>query len=106
MALWIRVDEAAELAVVTTNVAPANGVRFTLEELQRYVGGYIEALPMRDGTIMWLNEEGKLNGLPYNPVADLMAHEGTGIAWSDGIVGNVLVASAAECSDAEDDDDD
>ena len=39
-----------------------------LETLQRWVGGYIEtyALGWRPETIVVCNEEGKLEGLPYN----------------------------------------
>jgi len=97
MALWIKTDSQTE------TVTPQNGTRFTLEELQNFVGGYIEPLTLKDGSIMWLNEEGKLNQLPYNPMANRIAHEQTGIAWDDGIVGNVLIATRAESGDEEED---
>ncbi len=39
----------------------------TLEELQRVVDGYIEAVyPFEDPVVIIANEEGKLNGLPLN----------------------------------------
>ena len=98
MALWIKTNAAPQ------QVAPANGKRFTLAEMQRYVGGYIEALQLTDGTIMWLNEEGKLKGLPYNPVADRIAQMHQAVAFSDQIVGDVLVATRAETGDEEDED--
>ena len=98
MALWIKAKAAPQ------TVTPANGKHFTLTELQTFVGGYIEALDLENGTIMYLNEEGKLNELPYNPVADQIAHQCTGIAWNDGIVGDVLVATRAETGDDEDED--
>lgn len=37
----------------------------TLEQLQTYVGGYIEAVPATFGTLI-VNEEGKLYPLPRN----------------------------------------
>lgn len=98
MALWIKTNGAPQ------TVAPANGKHFTLEEMQTFVGGYIEALELNDGTVMYLNEEGKLNELPYNLVADQIAHQLTGIAWTDGIVGDVLIATRAETGDEEDED--
>lgn len=102
MAIWIQVAKAEESCIqVTQHVAPANGKAFTLEEMQGFVGGYIEALPLRDGRVMWLNEEGKLIGLPYNAVADLMAHQLSGIAMWDDIRGNVLIASPEESGDGE-----
>lgn len=64
-----------------------------LETLQAAVGGYIETVPCRDngkGKVMILNEEGKLQGLPYNAKATAMAR-GI-IADSDVIVGDVVIA--------------
>lgn len=34
--------------------------------LREYVGGYIEAIRIRNDIVMWINEEGKLIDLPYN----------------------------------------
>lgn len=38
----------------------------TLENLQRTVDGYIEAVPIRPGLIVICNEDGFINQLPYN----------------------------------------
>lgn len=38
----------------------------TLEFLQWYVEGYIEAFTLESGMVVVCNEEGKLEGLPYN----------------------------------------
>lgn len=38
----------------------------TLEELQGYVGGYIEVWPLAPGAVIICNEEGKLLGRPFN----------------------------------------
>lgn len=43
------------------------GEKFTLEELQKYVGGFIEILPSNDPNFhLIVNEEGKMLSLPYN----------------------------------------
>lgn len=50
-------------------IEPANGKDFSLEELQGYVGGYIEATRTKDGRTLIVNEEGKINGLEINSKA-------------------------------------
>jgi len=54
---------------------------FTLEQMQKAVGGYIEAVP---GTNMkvWCNEEGRLLGLPVNSAASV---------FNQVLVGDVIV---------------
>ena len=47
------------------------GNKFTLAELQGFVGGYIELVPCR-GTV-YCNEEGRLRGLPINEKATTQA---------------------------------
>lgn len=42
----------------------------TLEQLQDLVGGYVEAIYQSDGTVLLVNEEGKLQDLPIN-IGDL-----------------------------------
>lgn len=59
-----------------------------LETLQEIVGGYIQPLVLSPALEMYLNEEGKLRGLPYNLVAtSLFVPEGV----LDFIVGNVVI---------------
>lgn len=41
------------------------GISYTLENLQKTVGGYIETLTMPGYTLI-VNEEGIINGLPFN----------------------------------------
>ena len=65
---------------------PEDGKEFTLEELQGYVGGYIELIYLRDGRIMVVNEEGKLDELPLNSTATEIYG-----SQNDYVVGNVLV---------------
>mgnify|MGYP004482985353 FL=1 len=50
MALYIS-SSGFELDVV-----PNNGDKFTLEELQSLVNGYIERVQMSDGQAMYVNE--------------------------------------------------
>ena len=38
----------------------------SLGVLQKAVGGYVQAIDLGDDFTMWLNEEGKLEGLPHN----------------------------------------
>ena len=51
----------------------------SLAALNKAVGGYIEALGVEFGEfgnlIMWLNETGKLDGLPRNERASILAHQ-------------------------------
>ena len=72
------------------DVKPENGKTFSLKELQTLVGGYIEVIALRDGKLMVLNEEGKLEGLAVNEVATEFA-QSAGIHPADVIVGNVVV---------------
>ncbi len=68
-------------------IKPSNGSDFTLEELQKFVGGYIEIVWLRDGRCMIVNEEGKLNDLKYNKIATYLYNKS-----DDHIVDNVLVS--------------
>ena len=75
-------------------ISPANGNDFSLEEVQKIVGGYIEVVGLSDGNILVLNEEGKLCGLDENPKATVIAHEHKAMFSHDYIVGNVLICSS------------
>ena len=80
-----------------SEVQPKNGTDFQLEELQTIVGGYIEILHSRgDDTIMVINEEGKIQGLPENVNATIEALLKGMIGWYDHIVGDVLVCKSEE----------
>lgn len=89
MALWIKSNGAVD------TVTPAVGEAFTLEELQRIVGGYIEIVRATAGRWMVLNEDGKRLDLPLNIVATVMYHAAGG-REDDVIVGDVLVATRRE----------
>lgn len=74
-------------------VSPTKGKHFTLKELQSYVGGYIETLPVATSQLMVVNEEGKLLNLPINKRATEIAIENCVI---DVIVGDVLICLTNE----------
>ena len=64
IALLYKTDLSVE------EIKPANGRYFKLEEMQAYVGGLIEIVPL-DGEgledkLLVVNEEGKLENLPLN----------------------------------------
>ena len=78
-----------------SKVLPGNGKVFTLQELQSFVGGYIEFRHM-DGEIMVMNEEGKIMGLPDNQEATNVLSELKAIASDDYVVGDVLICLKKE----------
>ena len=88
-----------------TEQFPANGKKFTLEEMQKAVGGYIEFLELPDGSALVCNEDG-LGSLPYNLLATLWARTVPGLEISGYIVGDVLHLTAEEFGQEEDEEDD
>lgn len=76
MAKYIQETTSDTAGVVTftiSEIEPANGRDFTLEELQQYVGGLIEIVEMpTPGQIMVVNEEFLYNGSSINPIATAM----------------------------------
>jgi Domain of unknown function (DUF3846) len=75
-------------------IAPANGVHWTLEELQGLVGGYIEHATTIDGRIMIVNEMGKVQRpmLPLNKEATRIYRHGR----VDPIVGPAVVVDSLQ----------
>lgn len=74
-----------------THVTPENGEYFTLEELQKFVGGYIELVNIKQvftDDVMVVNEEGRLLKLPYNTEASVYALQY--------IVGDVIICKRKE----------
>jgi hypothetical protein len=73
-----------------TQVQPKNESKFTLDELQGYVGGYIEVVPQFKFSrkVFLVDEEGLLKGLEMNLIA-------TGLI-SQPLFGNVLVLDVEE----------
>jgi hypothetical protein len=77
-----------------TTFKPADGRRFTLDELQALVGGYIEVVHAR-GRRRWLvlNEEGRELMLKVNVPATRLYHHAGG---SGTLVGDVVLATSSE----------
>lgn len=76
-------------------ISPANGKRFTLEELQGYVGGDIEYLTLSTGEVMVMNVDGNPMGLKRNDLATA-ATLNVFNGHNPSIVGDVLVAPKKE----------
>lgn len=67
-------------------------VEGSLADFQKIVGGLIEAFPVGRFGNMYLNDEGKLLGLPYNHNAQaLLAEVGQRMLPGDFIVGDVVL---------------
>jgi Domain of unknown function (DUF3846) len=86
-AKWIKTDGTM------TEVEPKNGTDFQLDELQKFVGGYIEVVypPSQHGAVMIVNEEGKLRHLPINKLATASYYPN-----QDVIVGDVLLCHTSQ----------
>lgn len=88
MALVLEVDGSRR------PVEPASPPSFTLEELQGLVSGYIELVSLGDGSLLVINEEGKLQGFAYNEQATARAR---GYLFAgDYIAGPAVVVSEQE----------
>lgn len=76
-------------------VSPKNGSDYTLSELQDFVqGGLIEIILLDTEEMMIVNEEGKLNNLPFNENATKLWKQHFG--ETNFIVGNALVCKQDE----------
>lgn len=76
-------------------ISPKNGTDFSLEELQKYVDGYIEIIPMDDGNILVVNEEGKYD-CEENEKATEIANENGALFFGDYIAGDVVLCKDGE----------
>ncbi len=68
---------------------PKDGKKFTLVELQAFVGGYTELVRLPGEVDLFCNEEGLLQSLPHNIIASALASEGMGCPMN--IVGDVIM---------------
>lgn len=64
------------------------------DTLSKAVGGWIECVTLRDELDMWVNEEGKLIGLPQNPIATALFADSFGT--SDVIMGDVIITCGTD----------
>ena len=81
-------------------VSPRTGAMFSLQELQGYVGGFIEAIRLDADQWLIINEEGKLHGLPLNPFATF-AYKTLRHAVDDYIVGPAIICTTLEAGGSE-----
>lgn len=89
MALLIKAGKQSK------TVNPANGDKFTLEELQGYVDGFIERIDLQNGKAMYINEDGKALRLPYNATATVIL-KNRGCLIGDYIAGSAIVLDYSE----------
>lgn len=80
-------------------VSPDGRLRFhddkpSLEDLQAAVGGDVETFPAPNGGLVYLNEEGKLDGLRRNTLATNWLHEF--LMDGDYIAGPIVVAGSLD----------
>ena len=73
-------------------VEPQNCSDFQLKELQGIVGGYIEVVPIGDGQLIVVDEDGRAKGYQHNSIASLAV---AGKVIGD-IVGDMLICKDTE----------
>jgi hypothetical protein len=76
------------MKILDTNGFERQMTDTSLEAMQTAVGGYIEPVRLGDGRIMYVNEEGRLVGLPANEKATQLAGQL--------IVGNAVILTEEE----------
>lgn len=67
----------------------------SLQDLQSAVGGWVQAIDLAPDLTMWLNEEGKLVGLPHNLTAQKLWDK-TFWVGSDFVVGDVVLTGGTD----------
>jgi hypothetical protein len=67
----------------------------TLDALQAAVGGWVQAVDLTDTLTLWVNEEGKMVGLPYNPYAQALWNDTYG-RGTDYLVGNAVITGGTD----------
>lgn len=77
---------------IVTEIKPKNGTDFSLAELQKSVGGYIEIVELTPKTIMVVNENGKGSLYP-NMMATVIAKSCHAIFLDDYIAGNAVLCA-------------
>lgn len=75
-------------------IAPADGLKFTLEEMQGYVGGPVQIVELNNGNIMAFDEEGKIKGYKMNFCATFIARVNRAIFPYDYIAGDAVVCKS------------
>ena len=77
-----------EVGCPVREVQPKVGKKFTLQEAQSLVGGWVEVVHLEGDNILLCDEEGLLKEKPVNQEASVMAKR---MGWKGGfLVGSVL----------------
>ena len=93
--------------MTSTRVGLAIGADKTISEIpvpdlaakQAAVGGWIEPVTLKDGSTLYVNEEGALTGLPFNSIAtDVAGLGGRPDLLLRGIVGDVLLVGPVDAA--------
>ena len=79
----------------TSDVQPLNGTDYQLDELKKFVDGYIEIVNLSDGCIMVVNENGAFTKKP-NKLATITALIYHAIRPNGIIFGDALVCKSSE----------
>lgn len=69
-----------------------------LPYLQDKVGGWVQAIDLQGklaGFTLWLNEEGKITGLPFNDIATMLWELSYG-AYTDIILGDCVITGGTD----------
>lgn len=90
MGIWIEVGKERK------EVLPTNRKQFSLEELQKYVGGYIERIDLGDNLAMYVDEEGELKNLPINITATWILQGLRKLTFGTVIKGNAIIVDYRE----------
>jgi hypothetical protein len=67
----------------------------SLKVLQTAVGGYVQAIDLNPNVTMWVNEEGKLDGLPLNFHGTMFWAASYGFG-TDQIVGDIVLTGGVD----------
>jgi hypothetical protein len=92
MATWYKIGRAP------VEVRPANGKKFTLAEMQKLVGGYVERVQLTKRRWLWCDEEGRLKFAPMENIAatNFVRENGTKLTRNTLIVGDAVVCEPGE----------
>jgi hypothetical protein len=82
----------------SVTVVDLDGPDGTLKVLQTAVDGWVQVVDLTSTMSIWVNEEGKLNGLPYNKIATDIFQRRFGAV--DVMVGNAVLTGGTD-SDGE-----
>ena|SRR5436309_14014131 len=102
MAEYIKADPSQPIKTVT----PANGETFTLQEMQKLVEGYVQAIALTPKLILYVNEDGIMLKKPLNARATAKLWQFQPGWTGTPLLGDVFIATLAETGDDQDEEND